>query len=102
MEWDLNDIQNVRVMNMVGFSGETSQVIGKVTLLVKTHGMTIYSKMMAINTNSTYNVILGRPWLHNMKVLPSTYHQMIKFSVDGKIEKIRVTKYMPIHAMSQL
>jgi len=25
-----------------------------------------------------YNIIMGRPWLHEMKVVPSTYHQLLK------------------------
>ncbi|RVW91907.1 hypothetical protein CK203_030152 [Vitis vinifera] len=28
---------------------------------------------------SPFNVILGRTWLHYMKVIPSTYHQMVSF-----------------------
>lgn len=42
MECDLDEIQKVEVMNLVGFSGKTSWVIEKVTLLVETHGVTIY------------------------------------------------------------
>lgn len=76
-------------MNLVGFNGETVQVIGKVTLPIETHGVTIYSKMIIIDANSTYNVVLERPWLHHMKVIHSSYHQMITFSVFEKIEKIR-------------
>ena len=26
-----------------------------------------------------YNVIMGRAWLHSMKVVPSTYHQMVSY-----------------------
>ena len=28
---------------------------------------------------SPFNAILGRTWLHSMKVIPSTYHQMVSF-----------------------
>jgi len=31
-----------------------------------------------------YNILLGRPWIHAMKVAPSTYHQCIKFPHNGK------------------
>lgn len=64
--WDLDNIQKVRVMNVVGFSGETNRVIGKVIQPDKTHRVTVYSKMMVINANSAYNVILERPWLHDI------------------------------------
>lgn len=61
-------------MDLVGFSGETTRVIWKVTLPMETHGVTIYSKMFVIDADSAYNVILGRPWLHDMKAVPSNYH----------------------------
>lgn len=30
-----------------------------------------------------YNIFLGRPWIHDMKVVPSMYHQCIKFPFNG-------------------
>ncbi|XP_070025389.1 uncharacterized protein [Nicotiana sylvestris] len=30
----------------------------------------------------TYNFLLGRPWIHAAKVVPSTLHQMVKFEWD--------------------
>ncbi|XP_019230111.1 PREDICTED: uncharacterized protein LOC109211064 [Nicotiana attenuata] len=36
-----------------------------------------------------YSIILGRPWLHEMKVVPSTYHQLLKFPTPDGIEQIR-------------
>ena len=30
-----------------------------------------------------YNLLLGHPWLHDMQVVPSTYHQCIKFLHNG-------------------
>ncbi|RVW51654.1 hypothetical protein CK203_066700 [Vitis vinifera] len=36
---------------------------------------------------SPFNVILGRTWLHYMKAIPSTYHQMVSFLTnDGQID----------------
>ena len=31
-----------------------------------------------------YNFLLGRPWIHDMKVVSSTYHQCVKFPYNGK------------------
>ncbi|XP_019240713.1 PREDICTED: uncharacterized protein LOC109220702 [Nicotiana attenuata] len=36
-----------------------------------------------------YNIILGRSCLHDMKALPSTYHQLLKFSTPQGIKQIR-------------
>ena len=30
-----------------------------------------------------YNIFLGIPWIHEIHVVPSTYHQCIKFSFHG-------------------
>ncbi|RVW13690.1 hypothetical protein CK203_094013 [Vitis vinifera] len=35
---------------------------------------------------SPFNIILGRTWLHYMKAIPSTYHQMVSFLTnEGKL-----------------
>lgn len=31
----------------------------------------------------SYNILLGRPWIHEMKAVPSTYHQCLKFPYNG-------------------
>lgn len=78
MGWDRKKIQKVGLINLVGFSGEISLIIRKVTLLVETHEVSIYSIKMVIDANSAFNVILVRPWLHDMYAILPSYHQMIK------------------------
>ena len=36
-----------------------------------------------IDLNLPYNILLGHPWIHAMKAIPSTYHQCIKFLHNG-------------------
>jgi hypothetical protein len=38
-----------------------------------------------VDIKSTFNLILGRPWLHTHKVIPSSLHQCLKFLFDGEI-----------------
>ena len=38
---------------------------------------------------SPYNAILGRPWLHQMKAVPSTLHQRVKFYTPWGVRQIR-------------
>ncbi|XP_070050908.1 uncharacterized protein [Nicotiana tomentosiformis] len=42
-----------------------------------------------VDDNMGYNIIMGRPWLHQMKVLPSIYHQLLKFPTPEGIKQIR-------------
>ena len=42
-----------------------------------------------IDTKTSYNVLLGRPWLHENGVIPSTLHQCFKF-YKGGVNKVEV------------
>lgn len=37
-----------------------------------------------LDLNLSYNILLGRPWIHKMQAVPSTYHQCVKFPHKGK------------------
>ena len=47
-----------------------------------------------INAKTSYNVLLGRPWIHENKVVPSTYHQYLKY-YEGEVEKTVVADDEP-------
>ncbi|XP_074283451.1 uncharacterized protein LOC141607998 [Silene latifolia] len=64
---------------LVGFSGETVYSVGEITIPTYIEGVNKLVRYLVIEGLTTYNVILGRPWLHQMKAVPSTYHQCLKF-----------------------
>uniref|UniRef100_A0A6N2MX22 Uncharacterized protein n=12 Tax=Spermatophyta TaxID=58024 RepID=A0A6N2MX22_SALVM len=37
------------------------------------------------NVSASYRALLGRPWIHNNYVVPSTFHQCFKYKADGDI-----------------
>lgn len=37
-----------------------------------------------LDLDLSYNILLGRPWIHDLQVVPSTYHQCVKFPYDGQ------------------
>ena len=41
-----------------------------------------------VNVPPTYNLLLGRPWIHNTNAVPSTLHQCIKWSKGGMITTV--------------
>ncbi|XP_070006858.1 uncharacterized protein [Nicotiana sylvestris] len=47
-----------------------------------------------IDAKTSYNVLLGRPWIHENKVVPSTYHQCLKY-YKGGVEKTVVADAEP-------
>ncbi|XP_074291355.1 uncharacterized protein LOC141618147 [Silene latifolia] len=68
-----------KAVPLVGFSGETKQSLGEIVVPTFVGGMNKQVRYLVIDGLSTYNVILGRPWIHEMKAVPSTYHQSLKF-----------------------
>ena len=64
---------------LFGFNGATTLTMGDITLLVRA-GLVVQQVMFSIVEDlGLYNAIIGRAWLHAMKVVPSTYHQMINY-----------------------
>ena len=72
---------------LVGFSGETKNTIGDIRLPVYIEGINTMQKFCVIDSLSCCNIILGRPWIHDMKA-PSTYHQCVKLPTPWGVAKI--------------
>ncbi|KAJ9557089.1 hypothetical protein OSB04_011703 [Centaurea solstitialis] len=68
-----------RTTTLVGFNGDATNTLGEIVLPVFAKGINKQTKFNVIDCPSAYNAILGRPWIHDMKAVPSTYHQKIKF-----------------------
>ena len=64
-----------------GFNDSSTTSLGDVTLLVQA-GLVILNVLFSVVENlSSFN---GRTWLHGMKAIASTYHQMVSFvTQDG-------------------
>ncbi|KAK1413102.1 hypothetical protein QVD17_34866 [Tagetes erecta] len=73
---------------LVGFSGETKKTMGEITLPIYIEGVNTMQKFSVIDTLSCCNAILGRPWIHTMEAIPSTYHQCVKLPSPWGVVKI--------------
>ena len=70
-----------------GFNGASTTYLGDIVLSVQAGSVTLNVQFSVVQDLSPFNVILGRTWLHYMKVIPSTYHQMVSFlTKDGQID----------------
>jgi len=42
-----------------------------------------------IDADTSYNFLLGRPWIHRNSIIPSTLHQVMKYiDEDGKVKTL--------------
>ena len=89
-EMNINDAHiHRRSTVFLGFSGEQKFTLGDITLLVYMAGVNLYITFVVLDSPLAYNVILGRPWIHDMRVVPSTFHQVIRFPTAWGVKEIR-------------
>ena len=70
-----------------GLNMATTLTIGDIALPVKAGLVTQQVLFSVVEDLGSYNVIVGRAWLHAMKAVPSTYHQTISYVTSaGQID----------------
>ncbi|XP_019252737.1 PREDICTED: uncharacterized protein LOC109231531 [Nicotiana attenuata] len=62
---------------------------GEILLSMNTEEVMKTTFFEVVDGDMGYNNILGRLWLHEMKVVPSTYHQVLKFTTSEGVKQIR-------------
>lgn len=58
---------------LVGFKGEVKSTMGEINSI---------QKFCVMDSLTSSNIVLGRPWIHHMKALRSTYAQCVKMSTS--------------------
>ena len=72
-----------------GFSREKVLPLGSIHLVLTLGDppcqATTAVKFLIVDASSAYNMLLGRPSLNAIKVIPSAYHMMVKFPTTGRV-----------------
>ncbi|KAG7557031.1 Reverse transcriptase domain [Arabidopsis suecica] len=74
---------------LVAFTSDTSMSLGNIKLPALAAGVPKIVEFIVFDRPAAYNIILGTPWIYQMKAIPSTYHQCVKFPTPGGIGTIR-------------
>ncbi|KAG7556835.1 Retrotransposon gag domain [Arabidopsis suecica] len=74
---------------LVAFKNDTSMSLGNIKLPVLAAGVPKIVEFIVFDRPAAYNIILGTPWIYQMKAIPSTYHQCVKFLTPAGIRTIR-------------
>ncbi|XP_075473446.1 uncharacterized protein LOC142504473 [Primulina tabacum] len=97
VQMDLHEYPlEVVATTLFGFAGHAVYPEGEITLpLTLGSGdlrKTVMTVFTIVDAPSSYNVILGRPAMNEMRVVASTYHQKIKFPIRGQVGEKRATR----------
>ena len=69
------------------FNGATTVTMGDITFLTRVRPVVHQVMFSIIEDLGPCNAIVGQAWLHAMKAVPSTYHQMISYLTNaGQID----------------
>nr|XP_016501462.1 PREDICTED: uncharacterized protein LOC107819823 [Nicotiana tabacum] len=74
---------------LAGFNIASVTTRGEFLLPTNAEGVMKMTLFEVVDSDKGYNIILGRSWLHDMRVVPSTYHQLLKCPTPEGIKQIR-------------
>ena len=75
-------------MEITRFRGSTESTEGYVQLALRLGPIVALTRFHVINLEVPYHMLLGRPWYHKHRLIPSTYHQCVKGRLNGRPVRI--------------
>ena len=73
------------LMEVTGFGGRGEYTADHIQLWLKVGPITSLARFHVVKTEVSYHVLLGRPWLHKHRLVPSIYHQCVKGRLNGRM-----------------
>ena len=73
---------------LVSFEGKMVVPKGQVRLPVQTGADVVEVDFIVVDAFSLYTAIMGRPWLHSLGAVSSTFHQKVKYLSGGQVLEI--------------
>ncbi|XP_070047246.1 uncharacterized protein [Nicotiana tomentosiformis] len=64
------------------FDGSMRDTIGEINLTMTFGPFDFEIVFQVVDMETSYNLVLGRPWIHTARAVPSTLHQLLQFEHD--------------------
>ncbi|XP_049400009.1 uncharacterized protein LOC125864121 [Solanum stenotomum] len=98
---NMGDIKESRV-KVRAFDGAQRSVIGEIYLTLQVGPGEFPILFQVMDVSSNYNLLLGRPWVHMVRAVPSTLHQCVKFEWGHTEVTIHGELSHPIHSVNSI
>ncbi|KAL0423526.1 UNVERIFIED_CONTAM: hypothetical protein Sradi_0887400 [Sesamum radiatum] len=82
LEVPIDELSNSRLM-IQGFNQGGQRAVGIIRIQLTMEDMVLSALFHVIDAKTSYNMLLGHPWLHENAVVPSTWHQCFKYCRNG-------------------
>ncbi|XP_012453460.2 uncharacterized protein LOC105775497 [Gossypium raimondii] len=70
------------------FDGTERRVMGRIEIPLLIGPNTYEVDFLVMDIKTSYNCLLGRPWIHSAEALPSSLHQNLKLVTEGRLVTI--------------
>nr|XP_009775449.1 PREDICTED: uncharacterized protein LOC104225373 [Nicotiana sylvestris] len=80
-----------RILHGINMTGKVMK--REITLLIITSGTIQNTEFQVFDGDMRYKALLGRPWIHSMRAVPPTLHQVIRFPMRDGITTIHGKKW---------
>ncbi|KAL0370604.1 UNVERIFIED_CONTAM: hypothetical protein Sangu_0378500 [Sesamum angustifolium] len=87
LEIPIDELSNSCLM-IQGFNQGEQMVVGIIRMQLTMEDMVSSTLFHVIDAKTSYNMLLGRPWLHENAVVLSTWHQYFKYYRNGIVKKV--------------
>ncbi|KAF3578915.1 hypothetical protein DY000_02029708 [Brassica cretica] len=77
-----------------GLSGDATMTLDSIDLVVKAGSAIKVTEFLVIDSPTSYNVIVGTPWLNSIRAIPLTFHLCLKFPIPRGVETIQGDRRM--------
>ncbi|XP_016464879.1 uncharacterized protein LOC107787786 [Nicotiana tabacum] len=78
-----------RCITPTSFNNAVERTSREIVLPVLAGGVTLETIFHVMNQETAYNAIIGCPWIHTMRAVPSSFYQVIKFPTSWGIFNIQ-------------
>ena len=65
------------------------EVLGTLTLELRIGPVVFSTLFQVLRIPTSFNLLLGRPWIHRAGAIPSSLHQKVKFICEGRVISIQ-------------
>lgn len=72
-------------MEVTGFGGRDEYTAGYIQLWLRVGPIASLTCFHVVKIEVSYHILLGQPWLHQHRLIPSTYHQCMKGRLNGRM-----------------
>ncbi|XP_077222005.1 uncharacterized protein LOC143855835 [Tasmannia lanceolata] len=86
---------------ILAYDGTRRDVIGTLATEIQIGGEDFDIEFQVLDIKASFLLLLGRPWLHKVGVIPSTLHQKLKFVHNGRVVTVKGDPDLEIGQISQ-